>query len=299
MCDCCVPNVDTVCEIYFGFYLLLMLLTVIALLNLCNVRKRSNLPVLIRNNSTKFWIIVGVLALQFTRIIYFSTTFFKDHLTNTHTSSMMCLEEWSIQVPVLLEYINIAIVHDFLLRLYLVIHGMHEPYKKHLAVYTTIVCLWNFLICVTVSSIYCNMIADDANHDVLIMKVVGIFQAAIVMIFNPVIVVIVVHSLYNAAARHPEARVMFIKIVLLGLFSEISVSMRIVLLVRQEEWKQEEPGLFIIFFTMYIFFGEVACQIILLHGIFFFSRKLRVKYLRTNKKPLDDQYYDRNISGSP
>ena len=122
MCDCCVQDVDTVCEIYFGFYLLLMLLTVIALLNLTNLRKKRRLPRLIRKNSTKFWVYIGSFALQISRLAYFSTAYFKDYLTDNQIRSTKCAEMWLIEVPAWLEFTNIALVHDFLMRLYLVIH---------------------------------------------------------------------------------------------------------------------------------------------------------------------------------
>ena len=54
---------DTVCEVYFSFYLLLMLLTLIALINVTNMRKKRRLPALIRKNSTKFWIYIGIFSL--------------------------------------------------------------------------------------------------------------------------------------------------------------------------------------------------------------------------------------------
>ena len=46
-CDCCISGVDTVCEVYFAFYILLISLMAIALLNYRNVRKRSMQPVLL------------------------------------------------------------------------------------------------------------------------------------------------------------------------------------------------------------------------------------------------------------
>jgi hypothetical protein len=81
---------------------------------------RSKQPGVISNTS-KFWIVVGVLSLQVVRIIYFSTAFFKDNLKGNRTSQMMCLEEWTVNLPTLLEFVNIFIIHDFLLRVYLVI----------------------------------------------------------------------------------------------------------------------------------------------------------------------------------
>ena len=91
---------------------------------------------------------------------------------------------------------------------------------------------------------------------------------------NPVIVIIVLRCLYEAASRHTMARPMILKILLLGLSFEIALILRIVLLVKQDEWKKHDRGLFISFFSFYILFGEVACQAILLYGLCSVTKQL-------------------------
>ena len=99
------------------------------------MRKRSKQPGVV-NNTSKFWIVVFVLSLQAVRIMYFSTAFFKNSLKDDRTSQMRCLEEWSVNLPALLEFINIFIIHDFLLRVYLVLSDQMDKYRKLLTVWT-------------------------------------------------------------------------------------------------------------------------------------------------------------------
>lgn len=126
---------DTVCKVYFYGYLILAILTVGTLLNYRQVRKRSKQPGVVSNTS-KFWIVVFVLSLQAVRIMYFSTAFFKNSLNGNRTSQMRCLEEWSVNLPALLEFINIFIIHDFLLRVYLVLSDQMKKYRTLLIVWT-------------------------------------------------------------------------------------------------------------------------------------------------------------------
>ena len=124
-------------------------------------------------------------------------------------------------------------------------------------------------------------------RDVL-MKAACIVQAGLVIVINPIIVTLVLRSLYGKIGRrHPEARIIFIKILLIGIVFEIALTLRIVLLLHEDGWltpdNDKSTSLFILAFTTYILFGEVACQVILISGIFIFTRKLRVRHLQGKK----------------
>ena len=86
----------------------------------------------------------------------------------------MCMEMWTIEIPAWLEFTNITIVHDFLLRLYLVIHEYQKTYKWRLNIFSGCLNFLHFFICVTVSSFYCDKIADDIDIHGLVIKVTGI-----------------------------------------------------------------------------------------------------------------------------
>ena len=65
------------------------------------------------------------------------------------------------------------------------------------------------------------------------IKFAGIVQALLVLLVNPIIVSIVLKKLYGKIGRrHPEARPMFIKILLLGSMFEIAICLRMVLLLK-------------------------------------------------------------------
>ena len=108
-------------------------------------------------------------------------------------------------------------------------------------------------------------------------------QTGILALINPVIVIIVLRSLWGRIGGiKSESGIMFVKILALGVMFEIAMTVRVLLLLRQDDWKMKHTGLYITFFTIYIVVGEVACQVVLLLGILMFTRKLRVKYLRGN-----------------
>ena len=114
-------------------------------------------------------------------------------------------------------------------------------------------------------------------------KVASIAQTGILAVINPVIVIIVLCSLWGKIGGiKSESGIMFVKILALGVMFEIAMMVRVLLLLRQDDWKMKHTSLYITFFTIYIVVGEVACQVVLLLGILIFTRKLRVKYLRRN-----------------
>ena len=47
-----------------------------------------------------------------------------------------CIIEWTINLPVILEYINVIIIHDFLLRVYLTTTQQLESKRGYLQIYT-------------------------------------------------------------------------------------------------------------------------------------------------------------------
>ena len=64
------------CKVYLFFYLILFIVTVATLFNYRSVRRRSKQKDLLKGNTTKFWIVIGVVSLQIVRIMYFSSAFF-------------------------------------------------------------------------------------------------------------------------------------------------------------------------------------------------------------------------------
>ena len=68
--------------------------------------------------TSKIRLVVGVVTLQIVRFLYFSTVFFKDAIEQPN-SEAHCVVSWTTNLPVMLEFILVIIVHEFLLRLYL------------------------------------------------------------------------------------------------------------------------------------------------------------------------------------
>lgn len=146
---------------------------------------------------------------------------------------MQCVEEWTINLPPLLEYINIAIIHDFLLRVYVVIHERLRPYKKCISLQTGFICLYHILNCVVISLVYCQKVSTHSPIPEISIALPNIVQAGFVIAINPVIVILVLHSLYGKVGRrHREAGSMFIKILLLGIIIQIGGIIRIILLFK-------------------------------------------------------------------
>ena len=151
-CDCCVPDVRSTCKVFFFGYIILMTATIIVLFNYRNVRMRSNQPAVMRRTS-KFWIVVAVMTLQFVRILYFSTAWFSEKFDESVTSR--CAVEFSISMPVMLEYLNMFIIHEFLIRLHLVVTDSLDKYRVTLIVYTVSLAIFYFLSSIISSIIYC------------------------------------------------------------------------------------------------------------------------------------------------
>jgi hypothetical protein len=74
-CDCCLDGITPTCITFFFAYILLFVVTVVVLINYQNVRKRSRQPAVMRNTS-KFWVVIGVICLQLFRVVYFSPVWF-------------------------------------------------------------------------------------------------------------------------------------------------------------------------------------------------------------------------------
>ena len=67
------------------------------------------------------------------------------------------------------------------------------------------------------------------------------------------------------------------KIAILGVLFEISQALRILLILKQKEWKNEDLVSFNIVFTSYIIIGEVGGFVVLISGMFFYTRKLQMR----------------------
>jgi len=171
------------------------------------------------------------------------------------------------------------IVHDFLLKVYLVITNRINQFKTCLTVYTTVAAIIYSLVCFIFSSIQCSEgYTDKAAEGFLIVQVT---EAALILVVNAGIVVTVLRSLWlRVSWQNSSAKAMFIKILLIGLMFEITAALRILLLFRQKTWKDRIPRRYDFVFFLYILFGEIACQGILLYGILSYTNQLRVRHLR-------------------
>ena len=81
----------------------------------------------------------------------------------TKHDALICLEIWAINIPSLIEYINITIIHDFLLRLHLVIKEQMGKWGRWLPYYTAFVCIFHLCICIGISSEFCARFARDKS----------------------------------------------------------------------------------------------------------------------------------------
>ena len=106
-------------------------------------------------NTSKFWVVVGVIALQLSRVIYFSAVWFPELKTN-YTREMQCLLEWSINVPTFFEFLNIFVIHEFLLRVHLQITDQIEKHRVTLVLYTASISILYLFLLIAESWTYCN-----------------------------------------------------------------------------------------------------------------------------------------------
>lgn len=181
----------------------------------------------------------------------------------------------------MLEYINIFIIHEFLLRVYLTMSQQIEKYKKALIIYTIVIAAVYTVTSLIESSLYCaNGDETGSTEHTYEQKAFNVTLAGIVLIINPIIVFIVLRELKSRISGPGTIRTMFIKIALLGCLFELAFSLRIVLILNQYNWKQKDPWKYNLVFTVYILIGEIACQVVLITGIIVYTHKLRVKYLR-------------------
>ena len=59
--------------------------------------------------------------------------------------------EYSMNLPAVLEYINIFIIHEFLLRVYLTMSQQVDKYRKTLMVYTATIVTIYMIVTIIVS----------------------------------------------------------------------------------------------------------------------------------------------------
>jgi hypothetical protein len=60
-----------------------------------------------------------------------------------------------MNIPVMLEYINIFIIHEFLLRVYLTMNQKVDKYRIRLMIYTATIATIFTIATITESSLYC------------------------------------------------------------------------------------------------------------------------------------------------
>ena len=59
--------------------------------------------------------------------------------------------EYSMNLPVMLEYINIFIIHEFLLRVYLTMSQQVDKYRRTLMIYTATIAIIYIIVTITTS----------------------------------------------------------------------------------------------------------------------------------------------------
>ena len=113
----------------------------------------------------------------------------------------------------------------------------------------------------------------------------ALIQAALVLISNPIHVVRVLRSFsqQQIGKQGSEGKQIFFKVALLGILFEITYTIRVALILKQEYWKEHNKPLYNFFFSVYIIIGEICCQMVLIFAIGLYTHKLRKKYLRSNK----------------
>ena len=205
---------------------------------------------------------------------------------------MRCFEEWTINLPALLEFLNIFIIHDFLLRVYLVTTSQIDKYRNLLVAWTLSVVSVYTLAFIVQSAVYCRDTAEISMqaHSTQI-KIAEVVECGAVLIFNPLIVGVVLKSLRKRIVMmsNRSAKVMFNKILILGILFEIAISLRIVLISKQDDWKQNYPQYYNMTFAIYILLGEVCCQIVLIYGIVVYTHKIKKKHNARKNLPSDDR----------
>lgn len=198
--------------------------------------------------------------------------------------------EYSMNLPVMLEYINIFIIHEFLLRVYLTMSQQVDKYRRTLMIYTATIVIIYIIVTITTSQIYCAQ-NEDVTKTSTYKKVSDITMAGIVIVINPIIVGIVLKQLKSRINTRGTILTIFIKIALLGCLFELACCLRILLVVKQDYWKKTDPWKYNLAFIAYILVGEVACQILLIYGIIVYTHKLRVKHLKKSPSSSPDNHY--------
>lgn len=170
-------------------------------------------------------------------------------------SSSRCIVDWTTNLPTLFDFINVFVVHEFFLRTHLVLTNQVEKWRIKLMVYTVALSVIFAAMIIADSSIYCA--SKDMTEHSDSLKAMAVSQAVFVLIVNPIFVATVLRSL--SRVMKGKGNDMLIKIAILGFLFEVSFSLRILLVVRQDDWKRENPKLYNTIFTIYIIVGEIGC----------------------------------------
>ena len=142
----------------------------------------------------------------------------------------MCFIEWTINLPVMFEYLNMFIIHEFLLRVYLVVSQKIQKYKFHKNVYTITMCVVFVIVLISISTVYCT---SSYNYNDK-LRYVSLALCVIVILINPIIIILVLRSLKHTVNKPGMGRAMFIKILIIGCLFEVTMILRIFLVYYQD-----------------------------------------------------------------
>ena len=217
--------------------------------------------------------VIGVIAMQVFRFFYFSTVWFKDVFDNP-SAKTHCAVSWTTNLPVTLEVIIIIIVHEFFFRLYMQMISKFEKYRGYMRCFKNLCLLLYIVFFIIDSVIGCYNYGGEYTRA---LKINSLIEAALVLIFNPIYVIPVLRAFHKNRIGElgSEGRSIFRKVALLGVLFEIAYIVRVVLIVKQDYWKQHNVTLYNIFFTIYIVIGEICCQMVLIVAIIVYTNRMR------------------------
>ena len=126
-CDCCLRATRTTCTAFFYVYVAIFLLTLVALAYHERIKMQINRQL---THNSMGQIFAFVVIWQASRIAYLSAVF-----GTSTVNQNVCYRENLQNLPVYCMLVCVAVTHEFLIRVYLLMTGRLEKHKGKLILY--------------------------------------------------------------------------------------------------------------------------------------------------------------------
>ena len=124
-CDCCIPDLHTMCESMFSIYIAILLTYIVALLTYLVLKSNTQRLKKQQTHQNKRWIVILICIWIFFRIGYWATFFYQEGPKSDNHEAFKCTVELTQNLPVYSMDICIIVVHQFIMKLY--VHFKYQP----------------------------------------------------------------------------------------------------------------------------------------------------------------------------